>query len=798
MNLLLTTTTTLLSLLSLAPLTTTHPTTTPDTNTMLTPGHATILNNCTIPIYIWSVSSTTSPQYTIPQTQNYTESFRHDTQTGGVSIKITTVRNGLYNGSPQMIFAYNLVDEQVWVDLSDVFGDPFRGRRSVMDKPAKRPRLSMACNICRQRKVKCDAEYPKCRNCRVRNQSCITTDPQRPGVTGIREWLDVPDRQGLTNEERIQPEVDDDHETGSKPSDESPVHHPFDISFNVEHGTDRMKIMGGSSSQCLAKSLDVYFKAARLKPVSSCFRYGMRHAEELDLPLSLSLPELPDSDRRDRYLSAYISRIHPLYPIFNTTRLRVGTELFATAGGFRNLPREQIPRLVSAYLIMSLGADEVGSGQTEDGDHYLQAAACLLSHVIIIPYLPTEGLAWQTLGMAIRTAYTLGINRGSKSESEEKPIEGRVWAVCWCLEKMMHLESGRPTVIGYQHPRPSEGIFRAEDRFLQWHVELGEYQGSISHHIYNQSGTRDVRQILLGTARLDRALLSWVNRIPTDLRPGNDLFCADEEFRMAVFISIQYHSALISLHRAALIAPTSSFAAEVVRYCSDEPSQFRMRHGEAICVNSARAIAKLSVELSERKADSQIITAASALLACIVLAIFLIKHPGSRLQDMDLQLLKACLEYTTQHLSKCNTDEHSMMPAKLMGVGIGAIYEQCCAHLRSAKEARREPRHMAKSSDSLPTPAIELVQPPWSEAVSQPSESLKRNTGSLHRETPSAVSSPINREREHDGIDSLGFSTMLDGFVPEGINVDQVFPFEGYNVEELWNWMVYLDSPDVS
>ncbi|RAK97361.1 transcription factor domain-containing protein [Aspergillus ibericus CBS 121593] len=667
----------------------------------------------------------------------------------------------------------------------------------IMDKPAKRPRLSMACNVCRQRKVKCDAEYPKCRNCRVRNQECITTDPQRPGVTGIREWLDASEK-GIT-EERIQPEVTD-HEgtTSPKPAEDSPVHHPFDISFNVEHGTDRMKIMGGSSSQCLAKSLDVYFKAARLKPVSGCFRYGMRHAEEIDLPLSLSLPGLPHPEQRDRYLSAYLSRVHSLYPIFNTTRLRVGTELFATAGGFDNLPREQIPRLVSAYLIMSLGADEVGPGLTEDGDRYLHAAACLLSHVIIIPYLPTvqtlllftiayrgrnqEGLAWQTLGMAIRTAYTLGINRASTSASEEKSIEGRVWAVCWCLEKMMHLESGRPTVIGYQHPKPSEGIFRPEDKFLQWHVELGEYQGSISHHIYNQSGSRDVRQILLGTARLDRALLSWANRVPNDLRPGNDLFCADEEFHMTAFISIQYHSALISLHRAALIAPTASFEAEVARYCSDEPSQFRMRHGEAICVNSARAIAKLSVELSERRADSQIITVGSALLACIVLGIFLIKHPGSRLQDMDLQLLKACLEYTTQHLSRCNTDSRFIE-------GIGAIYDQCCAHLST----RRETRQVAKSTDPL-TPAI--VQSPQDADIAQPIELRKRNT--RENDVASSLASPVDtRAREHDGIDSLGFSTMLDGFVPEGIHIDQVFPFEGYNVEELWNWMVYLDSPEV-
>ncbi|GFN16874.1 transcription factor domain-containing protein [Aspergillus tubingensis] len=688
-----------------------------------------------------------------------------------------------------------------------------------MDRPSKRPRLSMACNICRQRKVKCDAEYPKCRNCRLRNQQCITTDPQRPGVTGIREWLDIPDKQTPQNDDQPQhPAVSDQNhqeatDTPQKlsPNEVSPVHHPFDVSFNVEHGTDKVKIMGGSSSQCLAKSLDVYFKAARLKPVSGCFRYGMRHAEELDLPLSLSLPELPDSDRRERYLSAYITRIHTLYPIFNTTRLRVGTDLFATAGGFTNLPREQIPRIVSAYLIMSLGADEIGQGATVDGDRYLQAAACLLSHVIIIPYLPTvqtlllftmayrgrnqEGLAWQTLGMAIRTAYTLGINRTSTSNSEGKNIERRVWAVCWCLEKMMHLESGRPTVIGYQHPKPENAL--GESKFLKWHVELGEYQGNISHHLYShQSGTRDVRQILLDTARLDRELLSWANRVPTDMRPGSDIFCADEEFHAAAFLSIQYHSTLISLHRAALIAPTSSFEEEVAKYCSDEPSQFRMRHGESICVSSARAIAKLSVQLSERKTDSQTIPAGPSLLACIVLAIFLIKHPGSRLQAMDLQLLKACLEYSSQHLSQYDPDPRFIE-------GIAAIYEQCSTHLRSwsAAEAKRRPH----SSDSLtklnplPTPAVDEALPPWRPTeVMQPSDLHKQsNVGyQSQRVIQSAVSTPaIDHGQDH--LDSLGFSStsMLDGFVAEGVNVDQVFPFEGYNVEELWNWMGCLDSP---
>jgi hypothetical protein len=53
----------------------------------------------------------------------------------------------------------------------------------------KRIRLSLACNQCRKRKVRCDTEKPKCRNCLLRNEVCETTDPRyRDGGPGVRRW----------------------------------------------------------------------------------------------------------------------------------------------------------------------------------------------------------------------------------------------------------------------------------------------------------------------------------------------------------------------------------------------------------------------------------------------------------------------------------------------------------------------------------------------------------------------------------------------------------------------------------
>ncbi|RAL16294.1 Bys1 family protein [Aspergillus homomorphus CBS 101889] len=122
-----------ITLTLLLPLTTATPLTPNPTNhSQKTAATATITNKCPFAIYLTPVSSTPSPaEITLPPHQNYTEPYRHDPVTGGISLKLTTVAHGLYTGAAQTIFAYNYLEDagQVWFDLSDVFGDPFAGWR---------------------------------------------------------------------------------------------------------------------------------------------------------------------------------------------------------------------------------------------------------------------------------------------------------------------------------------------------------------------------------------------------------------------------------------------------------------------------------------------------------------------------------------------------------------------------------------------------------------------------------------------------------------------------------------------
>lgn len=99
-----------------------------------TVGNAIVYNNCSSTVYLWSVDSVQGPGQTITSGHNYTEKYHYDTKSGGVTLKIVKTPGGLTDGSPQTSFAYTLQtsSSQIWYDMSDVFGDPFKGERLVV------------------------------------------------------------------------------------------------------------------------------------------------------------------------------------------------------------------------------------------------------------------------------------------------------------------------------------------------------------------------------------------------------------------------------------------------------------------------------------------------------------------------------------------------------------------------------------------------------------------------------------------------------------------------------------------
>jgi hypothetical protein len=96
-------------------------------------GKARVVNNCANDLTLWSVGSDVSAPVTLAPQGTYAETFVKDPKTGGKSLKITLSSDGLYTGAAQTNFAYSLDGATIWYDLSDVFGDPFAGKKLLVE-----------------------------------------------------------------------------------------------------------------------------------------------------------------------------------------------------------------------------------------------------------------------------------------------------------------------------------------------------------------------------------------------------------------------------------------------------------------------------------------------------------------------------------------------------------------------------------------------------------------------------------------------------------------------------------------
>lgn len=105
-------------------------------------GTARVVNNCDVDVSVWSVGSAIDgPWRLAAHGGSYAEGFVKDPTTGGKALKITIPADGLYSGAPQTNFAYSLDGGNIWYDLSDVFGDPFAGRKLVVSSAATCPSI---------------------------------------------------------------------------------------------------------------------------------------------------------------------------------------------------------------------------------------------------------------------------------------------------------------------------------------------------------------------------------------------------------------------------------------------------------------------------------------------------------------------------------------------------------------------------------------------------------------------------------------------------------------------------------
>lgn len=102
-------------------------------------GSAIVENQCKDTVYLWSVGGSMGDRQDIKAGGIYSEEIHRDPVSGGVALKITTTEGGLFDGSPQLNYAYTLSEDgsRVFYDLSNVFGNAFEGD-AVIVEPSKK------------------------------------------------------------------------------------------------------------------------------------------------------------------------------------------------------------------------------------------------------------------------------------------------------------------------------------------------------------------------------------------------------------------------------------------------------------------------------------------------------------------------------------------------------------------------------------------------------------------------------------------------------------------------------------
>lgn len=205
------------------------------------------------------------------------------------------------------------------------------------------------------------------------------------------------------------------------------------VVVNTDGSPDRLKVLGASSLQCLFKFTDLCFAKYGFDATAPLFRHGMAQSDEFEMPLLLTLPDLPPRSVLSRCIDAFFARIDPLFPVVDRNAVESDASVFlrlqddaqaARTGGLQSkVPSTRVPNLVSLYAIVCIGMNEMPLSDSAlatcpvPQTTYLTACYGLHAHLTASPYLSSvqalfllalslrgcgkDGQTWYILGLAI-------------------------------------------------------------------------------------------------------------------------------------------------------------------------------------------------------------------------------------------------------------------------------------------------------------------------------------------------------------------------------------------------------------
>ncbi|CAK7219754.1 hypothetical protein SBRCBS47491_003957 [Sporothrix bragantina] len=609
-----------------------------------------------------------------------------------------------------------------------------------------------------------------------------------------------------------------------------------DVVLNTDSSPHRVKYMGGSSLQCLAGFVDIFLRRRRLPLISPAFTNGMRQAEEFSLPLAISIPPLPPLATAHVFLESYFDRVWPLFPVVYRSTVEQDLQRFHTleqslapGTGLQSvLVHDDIPSLVVLLAVLAIGADEssAGEGVTDIGMAYVTAGFGLCAHLMAMPYLRSvqglfllalalrlrvrDGQAWHLVGQAVRIAHSIGLHRrtnrpnatqtnsaASVEHAEtgyraDQAIQSRVWWSLYALEKVMELETGRPSAISDDDvvDQPLQPFmthaFAASptriDVFTPW-VSLAKILSQITRRLYIQKPS-SASVLMHEIDRLDTLLLQWAEGLPAALQPGHDTIASMSfsgggetgDAVLASFLALQYYHAQMAILRAAIVFPIHTFATEAKKAFGEEAQGapgtqrrgIRLLQGESLCTSAARATAHRVLELADHGLHTHVLSPTYAFQAAIVLSLHILRSPGKRMVRSDLELLISITQHLETQYARCGQHPGFVRGLETLRTSVAAAVEQYSNGNRG--QVRPSATGSVPGGTSMPTTVNTVVDP--------------RLGGTQHMPMP-LIDPGLGTG--YGGYDTTGSGMMLDM---------AFFDFDGDNLGHLEEFWSALGPPD--
>jgi hypothetical protein len=210
---------------------------------------------------------------------------------------------------------------------------------------------------------------------------------------------------------------------------------------------------------------------------------------------------LPSRRAADRLLLAYWEHMHVLYPFLDQAEFQETYE--SVWSGCISIPNEGL-FLCSLNATFAIGTQLVGSdifGEREKAaDEFATRARAswtvldppsllmVQSYLLLSLYYQStheSHACWLLVGLAIRTALSLGLHHpetsAKVSEPKSQELIRRVWYGCVLMDRVVTMTYGRPSEVGPRtaamvpFPRPTEGLSTLETHT----VALGDFYSAI-------------------------------------------------------------------------------------------------------------------------------------------------------------------------------------------------------------------------------------------------------------------------------------------------------------------------------